>query len=102
MYVFMVGDGKPRSAAMVLSMPGTTLGAVMDILNEQTPMRKQETTTSDVEDDQQADEMPSASSSSSLSSENVLFSVDEAAFDTVEATCKYDIYLQKQEDEMNR
>ena len=30
------------------------------------------------------------------------FSVDPAAFDTVEATCKYNIYLQKQEDEMNR
>lgn len=77
------GDGKPRSAAMVLSMPHTTLSEVLDIMNDQAGR---------------------ASNGGEGEGDNVgeVFSVDPAAFDTVEASCKYDVYLQKQQDDMER
>lgn len=73
-FTMKFGDGKPRSAAMVLSMPHTKLSDVLDIMNK----------------------------SRAPTSSGDEISIDSAAFDTVEATCKYDIYLQKQEDEMKR
>jgi tRNA U34 5-carboxymethylaminomethyl modifying enzyme MnmG/GidA len=108
------GDGKPRSAAMVLSMPHTTLERVLHIVNDQAPLIRQiraETRTRDnfnqgakeeleLEEGAREEEGEEEHHSSVVSEEIV--SVDAAAFDTVEATCKYNIYLQKQEDEMNR
>jgi tRNA U34 5-carboxymethylaminomethyl modifying enzyme MnmG/GidA len=78
---------------MVLSMPHTTLESVLNIVNEQAQAQASSSQEECHDEPQYAEEskMPAPT-----------FSIDPAAFDTVEATCKYDIYLQKQEDEMNR
>ena len=98
-YVCMTGsqgDGKPRSAAMVLSMPHTSLSAVLKIVNEHCPLAAQTETQTEME---RSESKECADATHQVSPG---FSIDPAAFDTVEASCKYNIYLKKQEDEMNR
>jgi tRNA U34 5-carboxymethylaminomethyl modifying enzyme MnmG/GidA len=82
-----IGDGLPRSAAMVLSMPHTTLMDVVDIIRKEASNCRNE-----------------LSGESNIKFSNVCadLTVDKTVFDTVEATCKYDVYLKKQEHEMNR
>lgn len=104
----------PRSAAMVLSMPHTTLTDVLNILNEQAALSTSSSSSSlssSPSPSSEAEAEAAAEADADAEAEgNVaapvpgggLFSVDPAAFDTVEATCKYNIYLQKQEDEMQR
>ena len=67
---------------MVLSMPHTKLEDVVNIINEQNHV---------------------FSNNENVTGENIKpFSIHSSAFDTVEASCKYDVYLKKQEDEMKR
>ncbi len=113
--MYVTGDGKPRSAAMVLSMPHTSLTAVLDILNENVPLSKPSPVASDIDDennrssyseglnaDGQTEGVNASAHVQSSPESSNMFAIDPVAFDTVEASCKYDIYLQKQEDEMTR
>ena len=88
---------------MVLSMPNTTLEGVTNIINEQSSLVKEmqvkAAVTASFSDD--AAEGSNTNTRKALADTD-LFSIDPAAFDSVEATCKYQIYLQKQLDEMER
>lgn len=70
------GDGKHKTAAEVLSIPDVTLSVVSDIIRKEGQFRGDAT----LEE----------------------FSVPDIAYDTVEATCKYHMYLSDQERDINR
>ena len=88
---------------MVLSMPNTSLEGVINIINEQSSLVKEmqdkAAVTASFSDDTAEG---SNTNTRKVLADTELFSIDPAAFDSVEATCKYQIYLQKQLDEMER
>lgn len=76
-------DGKHKSAADVLSMPDVTLGGIVGAIRSMGERNSGEEETADSEG-------------------LAAFDVPKLVFDTVEATCKYSKYLERQSDEMER
>jgi len=99
-------DGKHKSAAEVLSMPDITLTQMVDVVRKWGEMDLQKALASTSSPSSSVDvtehEASEAAAAVAAASEQANFEVPAQVFDTVEATCKYSNYLDRQEEDMCR
>jgi tRNA uridine 5-carboxymethylaminomethyl modification enzyme len=100
-------DGRHKSAADVLSMPDVTLRGVIHVINRwgqegRGRVASADSTDADYNDDNNAAAVAAAAAAAAESDALASFDVPNLVYDTVEASCKYSKYLERQSNEMER
>lgn len=91
----ILGDGSKKTAAVILSHSNITLNEVVNVINTENNKKLNQN------EDQNENKENLTNESTDLLNSNE-FNVPLMVYDTVDAHCKYFLYLDRQESEINR